>query len=100
MIVNDFSKASTTLAFSGKSMMSECVPPAVQANLFSETRRGEVSVAAATLNASITEILFEVTPIDSSKTAVKAYYRKASSTSIDRAMRKWLAGTGTACHEN
>jgi hypothetical protein len=70
----------------------------VRADLYSESKSGEVSVAGATLDSSITELLFDIRAIDSSTSEVRLIYRKQSSQSVERALRAWLEGNTTVCH--
>lgn len=69
----------------------------VRADLYSESKKGEVSIAGALMTSSITEILFEIRSIDANNSEIKTFYRKKSSESVERAMRIWLEGNTTVC---
>ena len=70
----------------------------VHADLYTESKRGEISIAGALMTSSIAEILFEIQAIAPKGSEIKTYYRKKSSETVERAMRAWLDGNTTACH--
>jgi hypothetical protein len=70
----------------------------VRSDLYSDSKVGEVSVAAALMNTNITEIIFDIRATGPNASQVKAFYRKKSSESVANAMRAWLKGDSTVCH--
>lgn len=70
----------------------------VSADLFSDSKIGEVSIAGALMTSSIAEVLFEIRAVDAKTSEVKTYYRKKSSESVEKAMRAWLEGNNTICN--
>ena len=96
-----YEKAYRVVASESRRCFERTLPGAtvtVRADLFSDSKSGEVSVAGSTLTSSIAELLFEIRAIDSSTSEIRMFYRKQSSQSVERAMRAWLEGNTTVCH--
>jgi len=70
----------------------------VNADLYSETKFGEISISGALLTSSVAEVLFELHAVDAKTSEIRTYYRKKSSKSVERAMQAWLEGNSSVCH--
>jgi hypothetical protein len=70
----------------------------VRADLYGESKTGEISIAGALMTSSVAEVLIEIRAVDAKTTEIKTFYRKKSSESVERAMRAWLGGNNTICH--
>ena len=70
----------------------------VRADLYSDSKTAEISVAAAMMNKNIAEIVFDIRSTGAATSEVRAFYRKKSSEDVVNAMREWLKGDTTVCH--
>jgi hypothetical protein len=70
----------------------------VRADLYSESKTAEISIAGALMTSNIAEIVFDIRSTGPTTSEVKAFYRKKSSEDVGKAMRAWLKGDKTVCH--